>query len=368
MGGIWKPAGRKKYRIWYKGHNGRRQTAPGFRDKEASQAKLRDLERDEERRQAGLPVTDRTGTSQSLDLLVNRHIADLARRGASEGYYTSHRGRLVRLAVRAGWTKLGQLTHAALVDALASLCDAAGFADSTVENYRVSWKSFLEWCVDARLCDTNPCGRVKGSKNRQPRRPKRAPSVAEWEELLRVCPSGRRRVYLVAGLTGLRKSELARLERRDVDLENQRLRLRPEANKGRRHDAVPLLPDVVPALTELCEGLGPLDRLFPELPTRTTTTADVKRAGIASPDLTGRHVTFHSLRYFFCTLLARTLPIQVVSLLMRHKDISTTCKTYLDLGLDDVAAEVLRLPPVFARPPAHDTREASDGTLRGLRS
>ncbi len=68
MGGIWKPAGRKKYRIWYKDHNGRRQTAPGFRDKEASLARLRDLERDEERREAGLPVTDRTGTSQISSL------------------------------------------------------------------------------------------------------------------------------------------------------------------------------------------------------------------------------------------------------------------------------------------------------------
>ena len=35
MGGIWKPSGRARYRIWYKDHNGQRQTDTGYRDKQA---------------------------------------------------------------------------------------------------------------------------------------------------------------------------------------------------------------------------------------------------------------------------------------------------------------------------------------------
>lgn len=349
MGGIWKPAGRKKYRLWFKDHAGQRRTAPGYKDKQASLAKLASLERDEERQEAGLPALNRK--PQLLEDLIARHIADLRRQGAGEEHVRHRQGFLTRLAGWENWTHLHHVQHGQMVDALARLA-GLGRANQTVEAYRTNWKAFLGWCLDGKLLEVNPVARVKAVKKIKAARPRRAPTIEEWQQLLDTSKA-RRPLYTVAALTGLRKSECARLERRDVDLDAQQLKLRAEATKSGRADIVPLLPDVAPTLTALCDGLEPHQLLFSRFPCRRTIRDDIKRAGIASPDQSGRLVTFHSLRYFFCTLLARSLPIQIVRLMMRHRDISVTCKIYLDLGLQDVAEEVLKLPSVLKRPLAH---------------
>jgi integrase len=369
MGGIWKEAGRTHYRIWWKDlTTGKKKTAPGYKDKQASEAKLRALERDEERRHAGLPVVDRKGQGQPLESLTARHIADMKRLGVGPDHLACQRGNLRRLALWENWTMLSQIQHASMSDALAHL-DAKGYSTRTVEAYRVSWKSFLEWCVDGKLLGENPIARIKPSRRKVSVKPKRAPTVAEWRCWIEKAPSKRRNLYLVAGLTGLRKKELKLLERRDVDLESRQFKLRAEATKAKRADTVPMIPDVVPVLTALCEGREPHQRVFPAIPTSQPIRDDIARAGIVSPDPSGRLVTFHSLRYFFCTLLARTLPIQVVRLLMRHKDISVTCRVYLDLGLADVSEAVLKLPQLFdLHPLAHNERESVDGTRKGLKS
>ncbi len=61
---------------------------------------------------------------------------------------------------------------------------------------------------------------------------------------------------------------------------------------------------------------------------------------------------FHSFRYFFCTTLAKVLPLMKVKLLMRHQDIRTTANLDADLGLTDVGEEVWSLPRLFAGAPA----------------
>jgi integrase len=90
----------------------------------------------------------------------------------------------------------------------------------------------------------------------------------------------------------------------------------------------------------------PTAKLFARVPAADTLQQDLSRASLARQDEQGRWLDFHSLRYTFCTLLARHLPIQKVRLLMRHRDIRMTCNLYMDLGLDDLAEEVWTLPPV----------------------
>lgn len=344
MGGIWKPGGRPRYRIWYKDQHGKRQTAPGYRDKQATLSKLSKLMRDEERLAEGLPVAGRESRITPLEDFITRHIADLKRQGVGPDYLVHQKGNLTRLAKWEGWDRLNQVQHAAMADALARL-DAKGLSTGTVDSYRAGWKHFLNWCVEAGILEANPCARVKRTRHHKARHPKRAFTADEFRRLLETAPPSRRALYLIAGLTGLRWSELKRLEWRDVDLENNRLKLRKEATKAKRADIVPLVPDVVPAFQEL-----PRHHLcvLPRLPTRRTVVRDFQRAGIVTPDPHGKHITFHSLRYFFCVLLAKTLPIQVVRLLMRHADISLTCKVYLDLGLEDVSQDMLKLPSLFS--------------------
>ncbi|MBY0525399.1 MAG: hypothetical protein K2R98_18470 [Gemmataceae bacterium] len=115
--------------------------------------------------------------------------------------------------------------------------------------------------------------------------------------------------------------------------------------KSRRKDVVPILPEVLPIVRKLWEQLPkPTSRMFPRIARTETLHKDIERAGIVRIDGEGRCLDFHSLRYFFCTVLARQLPIQVVRLLMRQKNIKETCDLYMDLGLTDVNEAVLQLP------------------------
>jgi hypothetical protein len=80
------------------------------------------------------------------------------------------------------------------------------------------------------------------------------------------------------------------------------------------------------------------------LPRIRTLNRDLARAGIAKRDAEGRQVDFHAFRYFFCTQLARSMPVQKVRVLMRHSTLKQTCDLYLQLGLDDLAEDVWSLP------------------------
>ena len=167
----------------------------------------------------------------------------------------------------------------------------------------------------------------------------------------RLCETPKRgMIYLIAGLSGLRRSEVARLEKRDVNLSGTPTwRLRAEATKSRRQEIIPMLPEAAEKIIEALETAhSETSRLFPEMPTHRTLKLDLQKAGIARKDGSGRLVDFHALRYFFCTLLAKSLPIQTVARLLRHRDIRTTCNLYLDLGLSDIAESTVILPRVFA--------------------
>jgi site-specific recombinase XerC len=96
------------------------------------------------------------------------------------------------------------------------------------------------------------------------------------------------------------------------------------------------------------------------MPGHRTLSNDLTRAGIKEIDEAGRHVDFHSLRCFFCTLLAKRLPIQTVSKLMRHRDIRSTCNLYLDLGLADIAEATISLPRILEDNAATDSANKSE--------
>jgi len=113
-----------------------------------------------------------------------------------------------------------------------------------------------------------------------------------------------------------------------------------------------MLPDVLPVVRRIWETLpSPTCRLFPRISRTATLNSDLVRANISKRDQEDREADFHSLRYFSCTQMARRLPIQKVRLLMRHKDIRTTCNLYMDLGIQDVMEEVWALPSILKSKP-----------------
>lgn len=246
------------------------------------------------------------------------------------------------------WSNLRQIRVDAFNVYLAKLQER-GRGARTLNHYRECLHVFLSFCKDQRWIEIHPLEGHKKAREHTKKRPRRAYTLDEFEAL---CTASKRHsmLYFVAGLSGLRRAELRKLEKRDLTPTgvNPTWHLRPEIAKSKRREVTPMLPDVLPIVQALWEALpSPTSRLFPRIPRYHTLHKDIENAKIKRFDEEGRQVDFHSLRYFFCTLLVRHLPIQTVRLLMRHRDIRQTCNLYLDLGLTDVAEAVSNLPSLL---------------------
>ncbi len=101
------------------------------------------------------------------------------------------------------------------------------------------------------------------------------------------------------------------------------------------------------------------------MPRIKTLDRDLNRAGLEKRNAEGRSLDFHALRYFFCTQMARSMPIQKVRMLMRHQTMRQTCDLYLDLGIDDIGGDVWTLSPLGLTPP---TPEARTGPVEETRA
>jgi integrase len=202
------------------------------------------------------------------------------------------------------------------------------------------------------------------------------------QRLLKV--AGKRKVvYLCAVYTGLRRSELAALERPDLHLDGGKsfVNVRASTTKNRQQAVIALHPELV---TELRTHVAKLPvgtlRIFASvMPTMKRFKADLMAAGIEFINAKGYRADFHSLRHTLTTNLARagTAP-RVAMEIMRHSDMRLTLKTYTDAGLLPVADAVLKLP-YLANPKAPSTQigtqdlfreghdlSAADTTLTGI--
>ena len=161
-------------------------------------------------------------------------------------------------------------------------------------------------------------------------------------------------VYLIASLSGLRRKELRRLEKRDCTPTGEKpiWHLRPEIDKAGRGDKIPMLPECAEIILPIWESRPDADQPLCSSACLSHTSVlhnDLKRAGIARQDERGRWADFHSFRYTFCTFVGKTLPIQQVKILMRHSTIQLTADLYTDLGLEEIGENVWTLPRLIQK-------------------
>jgi integrase len=143
------------------------------------------------------------------------------------------------------------------------------------------------------------------------------------------------------------------------------IKLHARHDKARRGARQPLPDDLARAIREfldvrlkeaqedaLQQGVpapAVLDQTTPlisEPPVRTF-DRDLKAAGIAKKDDSGRSMDLHALRHTFGTLLARSgVAPRTAMDLMRHADIRLTTAIYQHLDLLDTAGAVNRLPTI----------------------
>jgi len=150
-----------------------------------------------------------------------------------------------------------------------------------------------------------------------------------------------RALLVFAYMTGWRISEMLRLRREDLDLNEGRAVTRAADNKAGRDEAVTLHPIVVERLRAI-PSFGPT--VFPwnssERELYTQFEMIQKAAGVRPPP--GKsHYTFHDLRRAFATMNVDRLSAEALQALMRHKSYLTT-QRYIAMArrMDEAVAEL----------------------------
>jgi integrase len=348
----------QRWRIAFVDENGIRRTVKGYVDKQATQAEAKRIAQLVERRKAGIAPVEAKNFTEAM----NAYQAEMQLLGRDDQYIREQCRQLGLLqsaasrkigdgddAKQADWQTVQDIKADDLRRHQAQLM-SKGRAPRTLNTVRDALAIFCNFCVERGWLESNPVLAVikRKAPGGQKRRKRRAYTPEELHRLLAAAPR-RKLVYLVAALSGLRRSEIAQLQKCDLTPIGERptWHLRPEICKGRRLERVPMLPECAVLIRELWQQLPsatcPLFG-YRNIPRSRTMHNDLARAKINRLDDQGRQVDFHSLRYTFCTMLGRILPIQTVRGLMRHRDIRTTCNLYLDLGLDDVMELLRELP------------------------
>jgi integrase len=199
-----------------------------------------------------------------------------------------------------------------------------GRAPASVNRYLIILSQMFTRAMSIAQATTNPVAEVELLRVRNART--RFLSEEEEERLLRDCATPLRGVVLFAIHTGMRRSEITKLEWRDVDMRRLVVRVRAENAKSGEAREIPLDQTA----QALLQKIRPVILKDPYLPVFRSTWgkaySDVgkvfryatKRAGLAE-------LHFHDLRHTFASrLVMRGADLFTVQELLGHTDIAMT--------------------------------------------
>ena len=385
MASVFKRPGSKFWQLKYTDRNGRvRKQSSRMTDKAAASRRSHQLEVREREVRVGIVSPTAEAVEAASRTPIERHVEEYIAADRANGLAARRiqmkRSQLLRFIDRTGIRSIRQI-DARAVESFMRSATQVGFppasdgrfrgggelvarseprpvSPATANEIRATILSFLNWLVAERRLAALPfpARAVRKLNSALDRRKRRRALRPEGVELLLQAVDGQPRgdVYRLALLTGLRRSEIARLQWGDVVLDGAEphLRLRAETTKAKREDEVPLHEEIVLLLRRLRSGAsGGNGPVFPEIPSTQQLYRDLAAAGIQQvsgrkpvPNASGETVDFHSLRRTFGTDLARAgvAPLQMKRL-MRHRDLRTTDAYYTDLRLSDQAVELRKL-------------------------
>jgi integrase len=317
-------------------------------DKRVAEQRLQDIVRQEERKRAGLLVSEVQASAAQRPLRehLDEFCAELRALNRSREYVKKIEQRAGKLIEVCNWQHVRDVTP----DSFVSWRAGQGHLSAKTRNdYLDAAVALLNWLVKARRISENPLAHVQKVDGRGHQRVRRRAFTDD--ELQRLILAGGERgiVYLVAAKTGLRRGEIAELRWADVDLDAACpvIRARAVTTKNRRDAVLPLGPDVVEALRKW-RAARPADDgelVFKRaVPNRETFAAHLETADI--PRLRdGKKVDFHALRHTFVTLLQRAgIHRRVAMHLARHSDSRLTDKVYTDESALLTTEAVAQLP------------------------
>ena len=208
----------------------------------------------------------------------------------------------------------------------------------------------LAWAKDQKLIDTIPTfPKVKAPKKRSKGRPL---AGEEFERMLAKCPDRDWQDYLTGlWLSGLRLAESLdlwwdRQDKQHLDFTGKRpmIVIPAETEKGGRDRRIPLTPDFAKFLESLTgKRTGKVFKVRGCDDWVGRKVSIIGRQAGVKVDVKGDKVKFasaHDLSRSFGTRWAKRLTSAQLMVLMRHENITTTMKYYVDLPANELAEEL----------------------------
>jgi integrase len=339
----------------------------GVRDRQVAEARRMDWLREREREQQGIlpPLALREAAVRPTTEHVTDFASDLHARRRSAKYCYNVEKRLAKLVTGCEWHLLRDVTADSFTVWRARQSTPAA---KTLNEYLDAANALLNWLQRQGKLIANPLGSVgKVETAGNQRRCRRAISADQFSRLLSVA-GPRRVVYLAAVLTGLRRSELAKLLWSDVHLDAARpfLTARAATTKNRKAATIFLRDDLAAEMRVLSSEAAVTDPVFsPLMPSMDEFRADLAAADLAYLDKSGRRFDFHALRHTLATWLhACGVPQRQAMEVMRHSDARLTNTVYADAALLPAIDALERLPH-FESVPAVLSATGTDGTHAG---
>lgn len=223
-------------------------------------------------------------------------------------------------------------------------------------NSKLSYFNKLRACLnqayDERIIPSNPIRGIEGFKAEEGVR--MYLTIDEVQKLAQTpCPYPQiKAAFLFSCLTGLRRSDVARLRWGDVYKQGEFTRL---IFKQKKTGGQEYLDITAEAAALMGERKSPGDYVFTDIHTPTCTNNTIKlwvaRAGIQ------KDITFHCARHTFATMMLDLgTDIYTVSKLLGHRELSTT-QIYAKVLDKNKQAAVAAIPPIL---PREDENEGGD--------
>ncbi len=211
---------------------------------------------------------------------------------------------------------------------------AAVVKPQTLRSEMSAVRSFFRWAVREELLDVDPTARLDMPK--VGRRLPRPITQQKYAMALERADLDMRVILGLAGWAGLRACEIARLDWRDVDLEERSLRV---VGKGDKEAVVPMPVVLAELLRELPYRRGPVVRRRDGRDDHNLPHTISHRAGIYLHSI-GLTESLHQLRHMFGTQILRaTKDLRVAQEALRHASPATTA-IYTLVNVDDVRSAV----------------------------
>lgn len=352
------------YEIEYFDEFGKRVRERGMTDRRLTEQLLADREDQVRLRTAGLvdPILENLANHRSTPIGV--HVEEYEQHLGSGSRTKKHKeltiGRVKAVIEGAKIDSLATL-QADRVERYLHLLHGPKCGARTINHYAQAMNGFARWLVKNNRLAANPLlGLERYNAEADVRHKRRALTVDEVQKLIESArtsgkviqgygPEERARVYEMAFLTGLRRSELASLTPASFDLEAAQptLTVAAACSKHRREDVLPLHPRLVEVLPLWLQGLKRTDRLFPRLERKKTwymVKQDLARVGIEYETEEGIADFHASGRHSYVSALFRSgASVTEARTLARHSDVKMTMR-YTHVGLGEQAKALASLP------------------------